>query len=833
MSRARTTIGLLVDWLEAEYQSRLLQGIARAAERAHVNLMCFAGGVLRSAHLYGAERNLVYELAGPANVDGLIVLSGALVNLVGQQKLMRYVERYRPLPMCSIGVALNGIPSVLVENAGGMRKALVHLIEVHGYRRIAFIRGPGVNEEAERRYRVYREVLAEHGVPLNLELITLGDFNHASGVQAVHTLLADRKLKLDAIVAASDTMAVGATEALMARGLRVPQDVAVVGFDDLYAARFADVPLTTVRQPLQELGRRAVDLILSQVRGDTVDPQTVLQAEFVVRQSCGCPPHVDVGAALTDIRQPSGPLGLALSTLRERVLREIDQVLQPRPDGFDSRWPERLLDAWLVDLRRDTSGPFLSVLDEGLRIWATTNDELDAWHEVLSKLRSYALTWAGADPAGSRRAEDVLEQARTLLAYVNERVQAQKRLHLDRYAQLARRAGEAVSGATDLGALTKTLSLHLPELQVKSCFVSLFEPGHNAAGQPSHARLVFAHNAAEPQKAAPAVNEVFAAEQLAPNFALPRDRFTMLVQPLCTEHQRLGVMLSEMGPPEGFIYEMLRDQVSAALRSIAVHERMAQEAARRELSELEQLHKEEAIAAQVQTWILPRDAEIEGLRIAAAMLPAPEPGGNYYDVIRCERTSWIAFGDVSGYGLGTSIIAVMLQSLVAALVRTNSDALPSHIVHAVNRSLTESLEKRLNRSEQIALALIRYERSGRILYSGAGQELLICRAGAGEGGCDVLHTRGPAGLGAASHEPFVDGEAQLHDGDMLLACSQGIIEARNASGHAFGRDGILRELRQLHQEPVEVLREHLIETVRQWEPDQRDDLSLIIARYRA
>lgn len=825
MNRGRTTVGVLCDWLDTEYQSRILQGIDEAAKQHDVNILAFAGGILRSPHLYGAERNLVYELAGSANIDGLIILSGALVNLVGQQKLLRYCERYRPLPLSSIGVALSGIPSVLVDNADGMRQSLVHLIEHHRYSRIAFIRGPGVNEEAERRYRVYREVLAEYGVPLNLELITLGDFSHASGVQAITTLVDDRRLKLDAIVAASDMMAVGATEALIARGVRVPQDVAVVGFDDLYAARYASVPLTTVRQPLTELGQRSLQAVLEQIRGNPVQRQTQLRAELMLRQSCGCPPRVNVGAPLTDIEAPSGKLVTLLGERRERIQREIDGALAKAPLGFDRDWARRIVDALIVDLKNGTTGSFLFTFDAALRFWTALTEVVDPWHQVLSVLRSYDLTWANADPEGARRMEDVLEQGRTLLAFVNERVQAQKRLELDYFSQLVRRAGEAIMGAADVDALRKALHAHTADLELPSCFVALFE---RASGM-SQLRLAFAKG--DGADAAGIRNgEAYPAEQLLPPGFWPDRRVTMFVQPLSTENQRLGVMLNEVGPNVGFLYELLRDQVSFALRNIETHRRLADAVSQSEVKDLEQQQREEALGAQLQTSILPRDAEVEGLRIAATLLPASAPTGAYYDVVSGAHSSWLSLGDASGHGLSASTAAVIVQSLAAGLVRHDPEARPSELLHTIHRALDEAVNARQGSADPFSLGLLRYESSGKLIYAGFGQPLVVCRAV--NRTCELHEPSQSASFGQFPQPVAADVELQLDEGDLWLLASRGMLDARNRHGEAFGVDRLQRELRRVCFDPVEVIREHLIETVRGWNLVQRDDLAVLIARYR-
>ena len=266
-----------------------------------------------------------------------MLMSGTLGNHIGPEELSAYCERYRPLPMCSIAVPSPGIPSVLVDNATGMRDLLVHLVAAHGCRRVAFIRGPEANDEAERRYQVYRDVLGERGLAVDPELVVVGDFQRAAGARAIDVLLDERRAPFDAVVAASDSMALGAIDALRARGLRVPEDVAVVGFDDIEAARFATPPLTTVRQPLHEQGRRAVELLLAVIRGEPVPEQVTLHTELVTRRSCRCAWR---GVRRDRRSTPAGrPLAGADARLAPRPsARRDDPRRAPYVPGLDETW---------------------------------------------------------------------------------------------------------------------------------------------------------------------------------------------------------------------------------------------------------------------------------------------------------------------------------------------------------------------------------------------------------------------------------------------------------------------------------------------------------------
>ncbi|MGF1431752.1 LacI family DNA-binding transcriptional regulator [Kitasatospora sp. LaBMicrA B282] len=173
---------------------------------------------------------------------------------------------------------------VAADNEGGARSAVQHLLAL-GRQRIATITGACTMEVAEARLAGYRAALAEAGHPFRPELVGPADFTEAGGRAAMRELL-DRVPDLDAVFCASDVLAAGALQVLRAAGRRVPEDVALVGFDDSIVARHTEPPLTSVRQPIAELGRRMVRLLLEEI----ADPgrgrrQLVLDTELVVRGS--------------------------------------------------------------------------------------------------------------------------------------------------------------------------------------------------------------------------------------------------------------------------------------------------------------------------------------------------------------------------------------------------------------------------------------------------------------------------------------------------------------------------------------------------------------------
>lgn len=557
----RPTIGFLVDWLEEDYQQAVLGGIVDSSIQHDCNLICFAGGGLRSPNRFGLERNFVYDLAGPDTVDAILVMAGTLAHAVGADEVGQFCRRYRPLPMCSIAIAVPNVPSVLVNNARGMRDAIVHLIVHHGYRRIAFIRGPQTNEEAERRYRVYREVLQEFGIAYDPTLVLVGDFQRSSGVFAVHKLYDERQVQFDAILAASDIMALGAMDALAARGARVPDDVAVVGFDDVVEARFASPPLTTVRQPLYEQGVQATESALEQLQGSSGRQRLTLHTELVLRRSCGC--FSQSATAYQESLIPPSQLGQTNTVAQVRPLalsamQHASRGLRPtEPD-----WNARLFDAFLDDLGSGNSSQFLAILEELLCQDRAKGSDTSTWQDVVTAFRGQLLPCLSVNHQQRTTAENLWQQALLLITGVVERVQVQHRLEAEQWVRVLSETNEAVITTFDVSALTNSVAEQLPRLGIQSCYLALFEDPAIC----ERARLVMAH---DNQRRLPSdlIGKSFNARHLVPESLFPSNRRTSyIVEPLFFKQQRLGYALFEMGPRQGIIYEALRDQISAALK---------------------------------------------------------------------------------------------------------------------------------------------------------------------------------------------------------------------------------------------------------------------------
>ncbi|MEV5827766.1 LacI family DNA-binding transcriptional regulator [Spirillospora sp. NPDC052242] len=213
----------------------------------------------------------------PQHVDGVL-----LTSLHAEDPLPAKLEAAGvPTVLGGCPPGVSPVSYVDVDNRSGAREAVGHLIS-GGRRRIATIAGPQDMGAGIDRLTGYRDALAAAGLP---ECVAFGDFGEASGITAAEELLA-RDPELDAVFAADDPMALGALRVLHRMGRRVPDDVAVIGFDDSAAAPLADPPLSSVHQSLEEMGVEMARLLVSRIRGETVaEPVVILKPHLVLRES--------------------------------------------------------------------------------------------------------------------------------------------------------------------------------------------------------------------------------------------------------------------------------------------------------------------------------------------------------------------------------------------------------------------------------------------------------------------------------------------------------------------------------------------------------------------
>jgi LacI family transcriptional regulator len=277
-SRKTQIIGLLLTNMHNVFFGPMVSGVESAVRENGYNLIV-------ATYLPNSHKDGNVPPIGPHNTDGLIVFANSLQ---GQQLKQLYEKHFPVVLVHRTPPESLPLPYVTVENKAATRRLIDHLIEVHGRRRIMFLRGPADQEDSRWRELGYQASLAAHDLPYDPHLILNGGFERDIAYAAMKEFLAGPHPDFDAVFSGDDDAALGSMLALQEAGLRIPEDIALVGFDDQKLSAFLTPQLTTVRAPTEVVGRVAGDHLFALLQGATVNRATLLPTDIILRRSCGC-----------------------------------------------------------------------------------------------------------------------------------------------------------------------------------------------------------------------------------------------------------------------------------------------------------------------------------------------------------------------------------------------------------------------------------------------------------------------------------------------------------------------------------------------------------------
>jgi serine phosphatase RsbU (regulator of sigma subunit) len=242
----------------------------------------------------------------------------------------------------------------------------------------------------------------------------------------------------------------------------------------------------------------------------------------------------------------------------------------------------------------------------------------------------------------------------------------------------------------------------------------------------------------------------------------------------------------------------------------------------------ERLEKELDLARQIQVSILPRRLVAEGVELSACMTTATEVGGDYYDVLPIDGGCWIGIGDVSGHGVTSGLIMLMVQAAVAGLVARDPDASPREAVNIVNRVLFENIRHRLLKDDFVTFSLLRVSQR-RIVFAGAHEEFIVMRGRSKQ--VDLVATPGTwLGVLPDIQQFTTETVLDLEPNDLVVLYTDGITEARNDRGEQYGLERLSKTIEHVRNEPIEHIRDHVLADVMRWSSQQQDDATLVLLR---
>ncbi len=273
-SRRMNVIGLVMPDVGDPFSIQVMKGVSRAIAELDYDLIVYTGGEFQRETSAARERRFV-SLLGSSITDGVIVVTPATTSF----------PTASPVVVVDPNVETHDCPAVIATNRDGALTAVEYLIGL-GHRRIGFISGRSELQSAIRRLQGYKDGLARAGIPLDPDLIQTGDYSSKTGFACAQRLL-NLSDPPTAIFASNDQSAIGAIKAVLEAGLRVPDDISVLGFDNVPEVAYTHPGLTTIDQSIEDMGYIATEMLISLVEGDSLESDLYkVDTRLIVRDSC-------------------------------------------------------------------------------------------------------------------------------------------------------------------------------------------------------------------------------------------------------------------------------------------------------------------------------------------------------------------------------------------------------------------------------------------------------------------------------------------------------------------------------------------------------------------
>ncbi|MBN2006160.1 MAG: SpoIIE family protein phosphatase [Anaerolineae bacterium] len=583
--RNRPTIGFFEMNIREDWAMGAWLGAVDAARKHDVNVITFIGEDIGVDH----PTNIVYDLGRGGRLDGLVFWKAGLVALLTEAEIEAFCARYG-LPMVTMEDCLPGSPCVLYENYRGMYQVIEHLLGVHGYRKIGYMGMMEHHAGFQERYRAYEDAMAAYGAPIDPTLARPWFEFHELTWGRVEAQTLDRYIDnalargVEAIVGVSDDIAYQAQRKLQERGIHVPEQVAVVGFDDAYESRVLTPPLTTVKAPFYELGYTAAETLIASIAGESVPSVVNVPARLVVRQSCGCPDAYV--AAVTTRNLPVRDVSLPVAAFDRATVVSSLVAAACADDEEDLRLEIAPLVGQLVLAlsRADLTGQVLAALADALHRTSGELPEMTHWHRIVSALRHQILPRFQDDAAALRRAEDAFQQAQVLIGRIAERMQMARSFRAVQEDNAFRELSLSLITTLDVPTLLDTIATRLPHQGIPGCYLAFYENPrlyYYPDQAPEWSRLMLAYDAAG-RIALDSEGVRFPTHQI-----LPSDLWSSatnavsgrswVLAPLRFHVEQIGFVLFENSSRKGKIYEALAMLISSALKGALLVRRVRED----------------------------------------------------------------------------------------------------------------------------------------------------------------------------------------------------------------------------------------------------------------
>jgi diguanylate cyclase (GGDEF)-like protein len=555
--KKRYNIGFQINALSSSYGGTLINAIRKKIEQLDHNLIVFPGSNLNNPDDYGYQNNVLYSYINKCNIDALIMASGTLCNFITNDEFMTFCDQFKSFPIVSLNIEIENTPSILIDNRTGIIEAVKHLYQTHKCYKIAFIKGPEENPEAQARLDAFMDAHKKLNIPCFPELIISGDFTPSGGSKAAEYLL-ENNLSFDAIISANDDMAIAALQYLESAGILAPKDYAIIGFDDTEGAEHCTPPLSTISQNLVRQSHRALGLAIDLCNKKDVPCKSVITTNLITRYSCGCLPlsHTNMNLPVVRTNNPSAPPEIPVEYTE--MFNTLDTLINQLTTGKSTS----------ITILNYLYSVLLNCIKKGMKI--------STWQDLFSILYC-KWTCNILKPEIALKLQSCFQQSRIIIADAIKLEQTKKRLtHNKNLFRLQRILSEIMS-VDDLSTVTAMLKKELPACDFPSCVISFYHKEYEHLRNekwiiPEYAEILLAYIDGLDFEADDKSMHYNPQQAMFPKELFPTDRrFSFVAQNLYFKQVQFGLIIYEIRNAEITYYDTMVMQLSNILKGALLY----------------------------------------------------------------------------------------------------------------------------------------------------------------------------------------------------------------------------------------------------------------------
>ncbi|WP_171736984.1 EAL domain-containing protein [Vibrio sp. 99-70-13A1] len=557
LKNGRPTIAVLVGSMTSPYQEGIMRGAAYIATKMDYNIIGFCGGVINSDDHLTLARDKVFELVDMDLISGVISPFSSHTRFMDKQASADFINKFERVPVINIGSHIEGYTNVMTDYETGFSDLFEHFYHVHGYRKILLVRGPKQHASSEKRMDIYQSLLKKYDLEFDESMVVYSDLKRRSAKSKIEEYIECHGKKFDAVITINDNQALGIVDACLEQGIRVPEEVAVVGSMDTLEGAFTSPALTSIQEPLFELGRAAAIELIAQIEGKPARSEVKIPTSLITRESCGCRPSETSKLQSASLELDFKNLNADEDPIFKEAQQSFEKVIVQHKGGIIRDDVTSLLFSYQDAIYKQKYAAFLSKLKQQLEKELKSEDIM-LWLGLASKLQICSLQYLETKESSASLVQFISDLT-ALKSEIEQLTIKFQSFETEYYLNYFRAIVNNLNSSFDLSTIKKyTVDI----LQLSELYISLFKNVND--------ENILAENivSVRDNKFIELDNTIFNASDILPSGIEPyKDRYSLVVFPLSFANKPIGFMTVNLSNRKGTAFENLRAIISSALKN--------------------------------------------------------------------------------------------------------------------------------------------------------------------------------------------------------------------------------------------------------------------------